>query len=569
MNPETKQCQNCSNDFVIETEDFEFYKKIDVPAPTFCPDCRLQRRLSFFNLTKLYKRDCDLCGKGFISMYHPEAPHTIYCPKCWWSDEWDFRDYAQEYDFSRPFFEQFDALLKKTPLLGLSLGVECLDSSPYNNHADDLNRCYLVFQASYCEDVMYSLYSINNRSVLDSNNIGQSERCYDILHGFKSHSCVGCYNISESMNCYFMRDCNNCQDCFGCTNLRNKKYCWFNEQLDEKEYKERLSEIDLGSYEQYQKYKQQAQEFWKTQPPKPLHFEMAPGCTGNYVFSSSNCTDSFDSSDAQDCKRLFMCTLPPIKDSHDITCFGSGMQSCYESCVVGFNTNKVFFSQESGFDIFDSEYCKLAIRDVRNCFGCVSPRKGKYVIFNKQYSKEEYEGLLPKIKQHMNDRPYVDAKGREYKYGEFFPLEISPFAYQDTLASIFFPITDQDVSQNGYVNYAEKENQYNITIQADDLPDNIKDIDESILKQVVSCSLTQKAYQIQPAELQFLKQMNLPLPRVAPIERILEKAKRWTREIQLVERESSISGEKFMTPYSEEDAPHILSPEEYKREFLG
>lgn len=33
---ETKSCQNCKKDFIIEPEDFNFYSKMKVPAPTWC-----------------------------------------------------------------------------------------------------------------------------------------------------------------------------------------------------------------------------------------------------------------------------------------------------------------------------------------------------------------------------------------------------------------------------------------------------------------------------------------------------------------------------------------------------
>ncbi len=32
---EVKTCQNCKQNFTIESEDFVFYEKIDVPPPTF------------------------------------------------------------------------------------------------------------------------------------------------------------------------------------------------------------------------------------------------------------------------------------------------------------------------------------------------------------------------------------------------------------------------------------------------------------------------------------------------------------------------------------------------------
>ena len=42
MKVETKICQNCKKDFIIEPEDFNFYEKIKVPLPTFCADCAIR-----------------------------------------------------------------------------------------------------------------------------------------------------------------------------------------------------------------------------------------------------------------------------------------------------------------------------------------------------------------------------------------------------------------------------------------------------------------------------------------------------------------------------------------------
>ena len=70
MKSETKQCQNCKKDFVIEPEDFNFYEKIKVPPPTFCPECRLIRRMIWRNERTLYKRKCDKTGKQIITMFH-------------------------------------------------------------------------------------------------------------------------------------------------------------------------------------------------------------------------------------------------------------------------------------------------------------------------------------------------------------------------------------------------------------------------------------------------------------------------------------------------------------------
>ncbi|PIR68783.1 hypothetical protein COU48_02215, partial [Candidatus Nomurabacteria bacterium CG10_big_fil_rev_8_21_14_0_10_03_31_7] len=91
---------------MIESEDFNFYKKIEVPPPTWCTECRMIRRMLFRNERSLYKQDCDLCKKPTISMYDPKDKYVVYCNDCFISDKWDPISYGKSYDFSKIFFEQ-------------------------------------------------------------------------------------------------------------------------------------------------------------------------------------------------------------------------------------------------------------------------------------------------------------------------------------------------------------------------------------------------------------------------------------------------------------------------------
>lgn len=75
-------CQNCQTEFTIESEDFNYYKKINVPAPTWCPECRLIRRFSFQNTWNLSWRNCDKCKKKTLSIYPPEQDIIVYCSRC-------------------------------------------------------------------------------------------------------------------------------------------------------------------------------------------------------------------------------------------------------------------------------------------------------------------------------------------------------------------------------------------------------------------------------------------------------------------------------------------------------
>jgi len=568
MNQEIRICQSCNQNFVIEPEDFDFYRKIQVPPPTFCPDCRRQRRLAFFNVVNLYRRKCDLCGEEKISMYAPETSYKVYCPQCWWSDKWDPFSYGRDYDFSRPFFKQFNELWHEVPMLGLSLDLQTTELAPYNNHAGHLKNCHLLFHADFNEDSAYGFFVMKNKSVFDCSNIMICELCYDCQNSFKNNRCVGGRgNVTESLNCYFLRDCDNCQDCFASANLRNKKYHIFNKPFTKEEYFKEIKKWDLGSYQIYNEVKEEAVKHWQKLPPRPQYDNFSTNSTGSYVFQSKNCKECYEVEGAKDSKFLLMVSNPPIEDCYDISSWGNNMSLCYESGVVGENTSNVKFSQEAGINLYNAEYCKLSTGG-SNHFGCVSVKKGDYVLFNKRYSKEEFEDLRAKIIKHMNEKPYTDKKGKVYRYGEFFPIEFSPFAYNETLANNFFPLSKEEVSNEGYYWREPDVREYKATKKASDLPDHIKDADNSLLKEVVACYKCGRGFKIIQMELDFLRGMNLPLPRQCPFCRVNEKLDQWVKNLRVFKRSCSKCNAEFETHYPKEEMDYILCKKCYLQEIV-
>ena len=567
MGPRKEICQNCHREFVIESEDFAFYERIRVPPPTFCPECRLQRRLAFFNIFNLYKRPCDLCRKDFISIYHPDSPYTVYCPKCWWSDDWDRFAYGRNYDFSRPFFEQFKELWRETPIVGISIDIPSMETSPYTNHTGHLKNGYLLFHADYTEDSAYGFYQVRNKSVFDSTCIMSCEMCYDCQNSFKNSRCVGVRgNVTNSLDCYFLRDCDNCQNCFASANLRNKKYYFFNKPYTKEEYFKEIKKWDLGSHETYERVQKLAEEHWEKFPPRPKYDDFSVDCTGSYVFQSKNCKMCFDSSSAQDSKFLLLVADRPTKDSYDISSWGNNMSRCYECCNVGEDVSDVKFCQESGLGLMDAEYCKLSTGN--HHFGCVSVIKGDYVVFNKKYSKEEYEILTAKIRKHMDEMPYEDKKGRVYRYGEFFPAELSPFAYNETIANDFFPLSKAEIESEGYRFREPEPKSFTADGKPGKLPDNIKDAADDIVNETFACAECGRGYRIPLMELQFLRQMNIPLPRRCPFCRIGEQFHRWVGNLKIIPRTCDKCGVQFETHYTVERAPKILCKECYQKEVL-
>jgi hypothetical protein len=133
--------------------------------------------------------------------------------------------------------------------------------------------------------------------------------------------------------------------------------------------------------------------------------------------------------------------------------------------------------------------------------------------------------MVEKIKKHMDEMPYVDNKGRVYKYGEFFPYEFCPHGYNESVTNDHFPLMKEEIIERGYPYKNKIENKYTITKKASELPDDIKDVDDSILNEVIECEVTKKAFKITPFELQFYRRMNVPIPRIHQDERYIQRLK--------------------------------------------
>jgi hypothetical protein len=420
MQSEVKNCQNCKQNFTIEIEDFVFYKKIKVPPPTWCPDCRLQRRLAFRNERALYKRECELCGKDTISRFDPDKGIHNYCGECWWSDKWDPTEYGQDYDFSKPFFEQWSDLLRKVPQFNLITMHNTLTNSNFTNMNHYLKNCYYIFNSDYDERCMYGEELEHCTDCMDVTMADGTELAYESLN------CVKCYQIYYSFDCesshdiWFSKNLVGCSNCFGCVNLRGQKYCIFNEKYTPEEYAKEIKKYNLGSRKEVEQLKQKAKEFSLKFPNRYMHGVQNLESSGDYVYNSKFTKNSFIVTGAEHCKYCMWLIVKNNKDCYDFTQFGENNELVYESLCSGKNNFNIICGINSleGRNMTYGAYC---YNNNNNIFGCVSLRNQSYCILNKKYTKEEYEEIVPKIIKHMNDMPYIDKKGRKYFFGDFYP----------------------------------------------------------------------------------------------------------------------------------------------------
>jgi hypothetical protein len=233
--------------------------------------------------------------------------------------------------------------------------------------------------------------------------------------------------------------------------------------------------------------------------------------TGEYVYSSKNCKDMYICSRAENCQYCQFITVPTTKDCADYSGWGNGVELIYESATVGDGASGVKFSAFCLSDVINAEYCLWNING-KNNFGCASLKRKNYCILNKEYDKESFNEIKTQIIADMKKNPFIDEQGRAWGYGEFFQPGFSKFAYNNSNVYKFFPKTKEEALEKGYTWYDEEEQQTTATIKGENLPETISEVDESILKEVISCTICERRYKIATLEYDLLRKMKIPIP---------------------------------------------------------
>jgi len=542
MQTEIKQCKKCQNNFEIDQDDFSFYEKMKVPPPTFCPDCRHQRRLAIRNERVFYYRNCDSCNNKIISYYHRDKKQVVWCPSCWWSDNLDALSYGRDFDFSRPFFDQLKELHDIVPTLSLDI-VNCKDSD-YVSYCGDDNHCYFDIAGESNEYCYFCKFVKYSKDCLDCSFVYNSELNYECVNCHKIYGSSFLNKCQDCSSCNFMYDCRGCTDCFGCFNLRNKSYIIFNIQYSKEEYKKIISQFNLKSSFQLEKFKKEFKEKSKEAIVKFAALINSPLSTGDDLFNCKNIKNSFDVSNAENGK--YLCDVLDAKECYDLD-FSLYKPSFGIELISTLNLGSSGFSSASHYSN-DIWYCNKC-NNSSDLFGCISVSKKKYCILNKQYTKEEYFNLKEKIIEHMK---------KTGEWGEFFPIGFSGFGYNETIAWEYYPLNKEECEKINIYWWDKIEGTYGKeTLKKENIPDNIDDINENILNEILVCDCG-KNYKIVPYELNLYKKLNLPIARKCPNCRHEERSKiagvrkLWHRKCM-----KEGCNNKFETTY-EPDRPEII-----------
>jgi len=557
-----QSCTHCGTPFKITKEDTAYLERVApfigdtkfaIPPPTHCPDCRQQRRLAWRNERFMYRRKCDFSGQDIVSMYPPDSPFKVYEQEIWWSDKWNALEYGREFDFSRPFFEQFRELQLAVPRLALVNKQS--ENAHYTNHSAKNKNCYLSSCIFGSEDIHYSDWVIDHcRDCVDCSYLNEGdELCYETYYAWGSYQAFFCDFIKRCRNVWFCYDCLNCTDCFLCWNLRNKQYCIENKQYSKEEYGKRMAKIlplSSSALQQYRKEYIQRKEHVAIHPA--VYQLQSENCNGDLIFSSKDCTECFDSMTMQDCRHCF--DAIEVHDALDIYHVGWAelMYECH-AITNAYNLIACHFT----YDNKNAMYCDCT-QNSHDLFGCAGLNQCSYCILNKQYSKEEYEKLVPKIIEHMR---------KTKEWGEFFPLQFIPFGYNQSRAQEYFPLTKEQATAQSipWSDYESPPPDAKRSIEASRLPEHITEVPDDVLNWAIRCEASDRPFKIIKQELDFYRRTGLPLPRRHPNQRYLDRMAQ-RRPRKLWERTCMKCQKEIETAFAPERSEIVYCEECYLKE---
>lgn len=559
-------CRQCNQAFEITESDLAFYEKVSpvfggkkelIPPPTRCPDCRQQRRLAFNNELRLYNRKCDLTGEDIVSIHRPGKTFPVYSQKVW-REKADALRYGSEVDLSRPIFEQIRKLTETVPYPDLHRNYLFDENSDYTNYSGSNKNCYLIAHADENRDCYYSYGIKQSTNCVDCYNVFTCELCFECV------DCQKCYNLKFSQNCVtcsdsaFLKDCIGCANCFGCKGLVRKQYCVFNEQKTKEEYEAFMAKIDLRKKSHVDAARVKFADFETKVPSKNLRILQCENSVGDFLTNCKNVFSSYNVADMEDGRYCYQ-IYNGSKDCMDMYQFGLNAELVYEGSIVGYNSRGIAFGHQCNEQDLNLVYCINSYQS-KNCFACVGLHKNEYCILNRQYSKEEYVRLVPKIIERMRQTG---------EWGEFFDPQLSAFGYNETTAMDYFPLTKEEALAQGFKwsDFAAPKPQVAKIVKASQLPDSLERVPDEILDWAIECEISGRPFRVIKQELKFLRERGLPLPRRHFDIRNADRAG-LRNPRKLLERNCANCSKAMKTTYPENAKEKVFCEECYRKEVF-
>ena len=532
-----------------QQDDFAYLQKFQVDKPSYnSPIMRHLERALFQARLKLYHSQCALSGKKLLSMYPPEKGFTVYSREQWWSDRWDALNYAQSYNFENSFFTQFDSLYRRVPKYNIyGENTENCDYSISTVRAKNCYYCISVFaseNAYYCEECNRKC-----ENICDCLRVSGCSWLYDSVLCVNCHESISLFQCENTHSSYYCIDCVGCSDCLFCSNLRHKSYCIENRQVSPEEFKRFKRRFVNASYSSRRNCLDKLEELWQQAIWPATVMNNCEGCIGDVLRNCKDCYECYNSNDLNHCRYCWD-LIPATSASYcfDVTRAGIA-ELVYNSCGIGGKCYDLRMCVRCR-DCSGLAYC-IDCYHCNDCFGCTGLTHKAYCILNKQYDKKTYQELVIRIVSQMRQHG---------EWGGFFPPLMSPFAYNDSMASIYVSLEKEEAQR--YKFPWREEDSTEIKAAPVSIPDALADFDDSFRNTPLNCSRSGRAYRITKAELEFYQKMSLPVPRLHPELRVKERRGR-LRDKLMRERLCNKTGAKIKTTLPPESRLIVYSNKAY------
>ncbi len=376
--------------------------------------------------------------------------------------------------------------------------------------------------------------------------------CYELIDCINCYKCYHAEKLLNCKDCHYLYNCTNCTNCFWCTNLENKSFYIFNKEYTKTVYHKKINNL-LDSKD----FKSEFYLFNLKFPKISNTIINSENALWDLIYNSKDVYEGFEIKDSNNV-RYSTRAYKNNNDAADTFKVIYNCQKIYECWVIYKNCFWTYFSIDCWRECENIFYCSES-KAIKNCFWCHWIHHKQYCILNKQYTKEEYEKLMPKIIEHMK---------KTWEWWEFFPSSISPFGYNETVAMEYFPISKEKALKENFKwsDYEAPFPKVSKIIPASKLPDNIKDIPDDILNRAIECEVTKKPFKIISQELEFYRKHNLWVPRRHPDQRHLDRiALRNPRK--LFDRKCDKCGIDIKTTYSPNRSEIVYCESCYMKEF--
>lgn len=417
-----------------------------------------------------------------------------------------------DYDENTSFWKNYENLFYKIDIAAV-IDYGSSQNSDYADMVLESKNVYLTTVViTECENVMYS-FSVKGNSSNVINGLAvrtHSDNVYFCSWVVQSYKVFYSRFINNCNNVWFSSNMNWCSECIFSNDLDNATYYIKNIKYKKEEYfqeKERLLKDKMS----FSKLYWEVSKAWKNIASTDVKWSA--------IFNSENVKNGYHVDNLKNGRNLILVWgRDGNENMYDVfpgwspiaNDFYGVMWANWEHlycCINIVTSSNMFYSR----NCVSSSYC----------IWCIGLKNAQYCIFNKQYTKDQWNILADKIFWKMEE---------DWILWEFFPGSVNPFYFNDTMASLLGKFTEKEIKAEWYL-WRNEDIKVDIPEWSDLITiaelENFQwynddwnwDINPDIMKKVIKDN-NWNYYRIVKMEYDFLMKHALPLPDIHWIDRI-------------------------------------------------